>query len=109
MYRDYPKSIIQAWNKNQKEKGKRKAKEDLSQFDKLLQQSVLKISRASFSDEVTESNPILFNLTNLAEFSRSGGVHSVLVVWIISYHLFFFSFHFLNYFSFEYRAFLSNY
>lgn len=33
--------------KNQKEKEKKKAKKDLSQFDKLLQQSVLKISHAS--------------------------------------------------------------
>ena len=47
MYRDDPKSIIQAWNKNQKEKEKKKGKKDLSQFDKLLQKSVLKISHAS--------------------------------------------------------------
>ena len=45
IYRDDPKSIIQAWDK--KPKRKKKAKKDLSQFDKLLQQSVLKISHAS--------------------------------------------------------------
>ena len=33
--------------KNQKEKEKKRPKKDLSQFDKLLQQSVLKISHAS--------------------------------------------------------------
>ena len=47
MYRDDPKSIIQGWDKKPKRKRKKKAKKDLSQFDKLLQQSVLKISHAS--------------------------------------------------------------
>ena len=47
MYRDDPKSIIQAWDKKLKRKRKKRTKKDLSQFDKLLQQSVLKISHAS--------------------------------------------------------------